>query len=202
MQTFNPYTYQPMMRHFYEGAILPQAAAKAEQAARDNPSLAKHINSVWQFIGWMKNSNPTLYAAISNNRPDLLDPGTVVLTGSLAPNGKKNTTVKGMGAIVTGVNGPVDTDEWWNPASSSNSTVSANTSWGQQIADFAGKYLLLDQQRKIMDVNLKRAEQGLDPIDNVGAAVNVGITGDVKNMIMLAIGGVVLIGALSAMRKK
>lgn len=194
MQTFNPYTYQPMMRHFYEGAILPQAAAKAEQAARDNPNLAKHINSVWQFIGWMKNSNPSLYAAISNTRPDLLDPGTVVLTGSLAPNGKKNTSLRGMGDVdITGTNADVTLG---------TSPVTANTSWGQQIADFAKQYLLLDQQRKIMDVNLKRAEQGLDPIDNVGAAVNVGITGDVKNMIMLAIGGVVLIGALSAMRKK
>lgn len=182
MNSFDPFTYQPMLRHYYNGAILPQIATKAQDVAANNPAVADHVNSTWQFIGWMKESFPQLYAAITNNRPDLLDPGSIVLSGDLAPNGKKTS----------GLSGFADSD----------TAITADTSWGQQIADFAKQYLLIDQQRKIMNMNIKRAEQGLDPIDNVGAAVNVGITKDVKTLALLAIGGVVLIGALSAMRKR
>lgn len=182
--SFDPFTYQPMMRHYYNGAVLPQIAAKATDIADKHPEVANHVQSTWQFISWMKDTYPELYSVISGTRPDLLDPGSVVLSGDLAPNGKKSSNLKGLG----------DGD--------SNTPITADTSWGQQIADFAKQYLLLDQQRKIMDMNIKRAEQGLQPIDNVGAAVNVGLTQDVQKLAMVAIGGIVLVGLAAAFRRK
>lgn len=172
MSGFDPYTYNPMMRHYYNGAPLPQEMSKIRDLIANHPAESNHINAVYQFGQWMKTSEPELYAAIINNRPDLLDPGSVVLNRVISPQ----SGLSGMGEM---------------------QDDSSLSSWGQQIADFAQQYLILRQQKDLMDMNIKRAEQGLPPIDNVGAAVNVGMTQDVKNLAYAGLIGFGIIAGLA-----
>lgn len=217
------------MQYYYNGAIPPQTQAKAQAAAVANPAAAKHIASVWQFVGWLKDANPDMYYAITGTRPDLLDPADVVHSGTLSPASKKDapttqpakSALKGLfdsGQFLFTSN---DQSQLQTPAGLTSSSTytdpgvptyavtvgdhpdtATTSSWASQLLDFGKQYITLDAQKKLLDTNLKRAEQGLPPIDNVGAAVNVGITSDVQKVLMLAIGGAVLVGVAAVISKR
>ena len=205
---FNPWPYQPQLQAFYLGRPLPaEIAAKAAQ----QPEIAQHLNSVWQFSTWLNQFFPAMAATITGSNPALLDPVAVVTSGKLAPGGTspKPSGKKGMGDITFTYDPSVDygasvpagsTSVVSNPASQS----SAVTEWGKTVADLLGKYLVYDQQKKIIDLNIKRAEQGLPPVDSsmYGAGVNVGLSPQVQKLAMFAVGGLVVVGLLNSMKRK
>lgn len=60
---YNPYPYQPLMQHFYQGT--------------------QHMNAVADFNRWLKNRFPLVHASIEGRRPDLLDAVGTVRGGRL-----------------------------------------------------------------------------------------------------------------------
>lgn len=66
MKAYDPYTYQPLMRMFYEGTH-------------------KHQNAVADFNRWLGNSFPAVKSAVAVKKPALLDPGGVVESGKISP---------------------------------------------------------------------------------------------------------------------
>lgn len=201
MPAYNPYTYQPMMQSYFMGRPMP---AEVSQAAQSNPEAAKHIVSVWQFMTWLNQSFPQLYNALA---PRVKEPATVVTSGAISPtptaSGSKPKNLSGLGQA----------DPLENAVSNANTIYSAESAggssgilsdWGRTISDIAGKYLVIDQQRKLIDLNIKRAEQGLPPIDstNYGAAVAVGLSPQTQQLAYLALGGLVVVGLLGALRSR
>lgn len=82
------------------------------------------------------------------------------------------------------------------------------TSWGQDVMEFfkatLPAYYQAQAQRDLLAINLKRAEQGLPPIDADGVApqVNVGVSKGVQTLGYVAVGGLVLVGLLAAMKRR
>lgn len=178
---YDPFTYQPMLRYFYEGGPVPQAVAAI---AAEFPEAAAQVRSVWQLSEWMQTYLPDAYAMVSGNRPDLLDPGSVIASGSLVPTA---------GAIAPGLAGLGEV--------APNEPV---TDWGKQLLDLAKTYLQVDTQRDLLKANISLAERGLPPINagSIAPQVNVGLSGDMQKLAMVAVGGLVLAGLISAVRKR
>ena len=81
--------------------------------------------------------------------------------------------------------------------------VTAQTSpdWTTQIGQIVGYVTQWDMARQLYQLNLERAQQGLEPIQSadVTPGVNIGVSSDVKNLVMLGIavaGGLFLFSAL------
>jgi len=191
---YNPFTYQPVMQAFYLGRPMP---AEVSSVAANNPGAAQHINSIWQFATWLNQYFPEMYNIITGSRPDLLDPSSVVLSGKLTPTAAAPSgSVKGLAALIEDASGNVtDTGE--------SGITQAVTEWGKTVSDLLGKYLVYDQQKKLIELNIKRAEQGLAPIDasQFAAGVNVGLSPAAQNLAYLALGGLVIVGLLGAFRR-
>lgn len=208
MSAYDPYSYNPMLRAYFVNSdftnrkTLPNA--EVIQAAEANPQAAAHIYSVWGFLDWMRASSPELYSAIVG--AGLGDPVAVVARGKVSPDpslkksfGEQGRgTLRGMGEFE---NTPGVIDE--GAGYPGGPTVDLVSEWGTRIADLAGKYLQYDTQKQILSVNLKRAEKGLPPIDpgTMAPAVNFGLTTDTRQLVMWAVGGLVVIGAIMALQK-
>ncbi len=50
----------------------------------------------------------------------------------------------------------------------------------------AGTLIGIEQQRRLLDINARRAAQGLPLIDSLAAQVQVGLAPDVKNLVVIA----------------
>lgn len=73
----------------------------------------------------------------------------------------------------------------------------ADEPWYVTAQKLATALLMSDQQRKLLDLQIERARQGLPPLDvsrYTGAAVQVGIAPQTQNLLML--GGVALLAVL------
>lgn len=209
MNAYNPYTYSPMLRAFFVNSDFPQAKPVPPQivaAAAEMPQAAQHVYSVWNFLSWLQDANPALYNVIANT--PLADPVQVVSSGQLTPGGKPvaKTAGRGMGGL-----GDVYEDAAIAEANANGGMVptvpSAGgdiyTQWGSKVFDLAGKYLQYDSQRQIVALNIKRAEQGLAPIDSGALApqVNVGLSKNVQTLAYVAVGGLVVAGLVGAFAK-
>lgn len=198
MSGYNPFTYNPRVASFFgDSHALPESAAALSQ---QRPDLSQHLVSVWSFVGWLKDTNPSLYNAITNYRPDLLDPATVVTSGSLSPTTKMKT-LRGMGDV------PDPTAAQDTAPVATSDFSSTLTAWGNDlvgtIQSVAPAYFQAKSQSDLMNINIQRAAQGLPPIDSATLAptVNFGLSKDVQTLGMVAIGGLVLVGLLAAFRK-
>lgn len=198
---YNPFTYNPIESDFFMGGNtgLPDTAAAL---AADHPDLAQHINSVWAFLSWMQNTSPGLYQAITNTKPALVDPATVVASGSLAPKNSK-AGLKGLADA-----GVPNTDmSYTGDGSSASASASPATDWGTSllntIQSIAPAYFQVKSQEQLMNINIQRAEQGLPPIDSSALAptVNVGVSPAVQMIGYLAVGGLVLVGLMTEFGK-
>jgi hypothetical protein len=186
MLGFNPYTYQPLMQSYYLGRPMPDTLQKAAAA---NPEAARHIVSVWQFMTWLNESFPQLYAQLA---PAVTDAEKVVISKAISPRASGGGA--GLGALVEDAAGNVFDD--------GRSSSGVLSEWGKTISDMAQKYLVYDQQRKLIDLNIKRAEQGLAPIDasNYGAGVSVGLSPQTQNLAYMALAGLVIVGLIGALK--
>ncbi len=203
---YDPYTYNPTMRSFFvtgapRNTTLPDTAAIL---AEQDPNLKQHINSVWDFAGWMKNAFPDMYNIIANEKPELLSPAHVVDSGALSPANKGQS----------GLAGIMDYDQYgdYTPttqdAGTTNAASAPMTDWGNAILSTIKStvpaFLQVKTQNDLMNINIKRAEQGLPPIDSSSLAptVNVGVSPGVTQMGYIAIGGLMLFGLVSMMKKR
>lgn len=202
MNQYDPYTYNPMMRAFFVNSDFPQAKPVPPQivaAAAQMPQAAQHVYSVWNFLSWLQDANPALYNVIANT--PLADPVAVVASGQLSPGGKPvvKTGPKGMGGLGSD----------WSEGEAAAAKVAASipediyTQWGSKVFDLAGKYLQYDSQKQIVALNIKRAEQGLAPIDSglLAPTVNVGVSKNVQTLAYVAVGGLVVAGLVGAFAK-
>lgn len=186
MRGFDPYTYRPMMRYFYNGGPLPQAVAA--QAKRD-PVSAPYMNSTFQFTQWLKQAYPQVHSALASRAPQALDPVATVASGSLTPGAGSSSLRTPSGAhgkMLSGLGGLGDLVD-----------QSPVTDWGKTITDTAQTLMQLVGQHEIIKTNVQRAEQGLPPIEAGALApqVNVGVSSDVKTLAFVGIGAL-LVGAL------
>lgn len=75
--------------------------------------------------------------------------------------------------------------------------------WMSNIGQIVGAYTQWDMARKLYDLNLARVQQGLEPIQaaSVTPGVTVGISADVKNLVMIGIAVVAGLFIFNAIRK-
>lgn len=197
LRFYNPYTYQPKVAGFFMGRPFPSELSKV---AAQNPEAANHIMSIWQFGEWLNQTQPALYSAIKARNPALLDAGTVVLQGRLnapvfyADPPKPPASIGGAAGKtqMAGLRGDA----------ASTASPDVITEWGKNVSDLLGKYLVYDQQKKLIDLNIKRAEQGLPPVssEQLAAGVNIGLADSTQRLAYLALGGLVLVGLFSAFK--
>ena len=214
--SYNPFPYQPKLQAFYLGRPLPQEVAAK---AAGQPEIAQHLQSIWQFSTWLNQHFPAMAAAIMGNQPKLLNPVAVVESGSLAPSTRAAQSSKGapVGSKLRGLGNVGDITFEYDPAkdygvpSGSTSIVSnpasqssAVTEWGKTVSDLLGKYLIYDQQKRLINLNIARAEKGLPPIDasSYGAGVSIGVSPGVQQLAYIAIGGLVIVGLLNSLKRK
>ncbi len=185
MHGYDPYTYRPMMRYFYNGGPLPQDVAIA---AQDNPEAARHMQAVFAFTEWLKSDFPDVHGALALRNPKALDVVQTVMNGNLAPSNsvkKSPSSASGM----AGLGDLVDAQ----PA----------TDWGKTIVDAAKSLISLKGQNDLIKLNVTRAEQGLPPIDQgaVSPQVNVGVSPQVQQLIVYGIGALVVVGLVHSLSK-
>ena len=197
---YNPYTYQPKSAGYFMGRPMPSELASV---AAQNPHAANHIMSIWQFATWLNQTAPEIYNAVKGQNPALLDPGSVVLYGRLnAPVFYANPPAPP--ASIGGTPGKTQL-AGLGEGETESTPITSNvlTEWGKAISDIAGKYLIYDQQKKLIELNIKRAEQGLAPISSqeLAAGVNIGLSSSAQQLAYIALGGLVLVGLLSAFKK-
>jgi hypothetical protein len=201
---YNPFPYQPMMRYYYNGGVDPQRIA---QFAQQNPALAAHVESVSGFIAWLAQMFPEIYRAISAQAPDLADPITAVQKIAPASTQTRNSWA-GRGLAGWNADPATGINVWTDDASASGETdkpwSGVVSEWGKSVMDLAKGYLVYDTQRDVIKLNIKRAEQGLPPLpmDAFNPQVNVGLSADVQKLGMIAIGGLIIVGLISAARKR
>ena len=158
-----------------------------------NPQVAafygmasQHETAVERFATWMRNRWPDAYARMMAEKPELLNARRAIIAEKL--------TV------------PVETLQ--GLADGTAPTDGAVTTWGQDILDFFKEalpsYYQARAQKDLLEVNLRRAEQGLAPIDAgaIAPQVNVGASSDMMQLGYIAVGGLVLVGLFSAFSKR
>ena len=163
MKGFDPYTYQPLLRFFYEGE-----------------GGVSHGNAVKQFSAWLQKESPNAHADIMKKRPDLLKSEKAISNGAMGVPG-----LSGLGEANPAQDAPL-------------------SEWGNSLLDLAKGWMQYDTQRELLKVNLTRAEQGLSPISGASVApqVNVGVSDDLQKLGIVAVGGLIVVGLLAAMRKR
>lgn len=92
------------------------------------------------------------------------------------------------------------TRDQWNSLSVTNPGVqkiiansqTPNEEWWQTYSKIALALVQTDQQRKIMNLNIERARQGLPPVDPAqysGLGVQVGLAPQTQNLILIGLVG-------------
>ncbi len=177
MRGYDPYPYRPLLRYFYSGAPLPQDVA---DAVTKNPGAANHIQAAFGFTQWLNERFPEVSQSLAVRNPNALNPIKAVSSGVMSPK-KTMSGLSGLGDLVDST-----------PA----------TDWGKTIADAAKSLLAYKSQSDLVNMNIKRAEQGLPPIDSstLAPTVNVGISPQVTQLAYVAVGGLLLFGLFSAFK--
>jgi hypothetical protein len=189
--TYDPYTYNARLASFFGEGTDVHAL---KNAIATDPARAKKYTAVAGFSKWLQTRNPDIYNAIQSRSAHLLDPVSAVRGGGLdtAPVASASTSrgLKGLGDVTAG------------------DDTAPSTSWGQDIIDNLSKITTawagVRQQQTLLDINIKRAEQGLPPIDGsaIAPAVNVGLSAQAQQLGYIAVAGLVLVGLFSMIGKK
>lgn len=200
---YDPYTYQPMMRAFFYGGRFPQEITRAQE---ENPEAARHIGAIFQFGQWFQGAMPEAYNAMMARNPAALDPLAIVANGTLVatrPASSSGNSLAGMGDIIYDTNGqPYDTGE--SVGYNSGDWQGSVTAWGKSLTDFAKNYLVYDSQKRLLDANIKRAEQGLPPLDAsaYGLGLNVGLTPATQKLVLYGLIGLAGLAIFSGMSRR
>lgn len=79
----------------------------------------------------------------------------------------------------------------------------AGEDWISAITRAITTVSMADAQRRLLNLQLQRAQQGLPPLDSsqYGLGVSVGIGGDTQKMILLGLAGIALVLLLTRQRR-
>jgi hypothetical protein len=155
---------------FFRGYTAPPSPFTVQEAIAQSATKAvDKVQAVSQLASWFQKNYPDLYTRIMNDQPGLLMPDMAMagLSG-----------LRGLGQDQT--------------ASTTDTTTPPSTDWGQTLSSFVSQVLgplaSAYQQKQIIDVNIKRAEQGLQPLDvsQIAPTVNVGVSPQVQQMGIIA----------------
>ena len=155
----------------------------------------KQADAVAKFSNWLNANFPVVFRGILRARPDLLIPefalaGLAGLSFRRRLAGMGETTTDTVNATTQSTDNALNFDLLLGTGDSTGTTTSdatvptdttPSTSWGQQIANLlqtmGGPLVATYEQKQLMDINVKRAEMGLPPLDSTAVAptLNVGI---------------------------
>lgn len=138
------------------------------------------INGVVNFMSWMQRKHPAIYSRVMQSRPDLAIPELALRgLGGLHDTQQQMIDAQNAGMDVT-----------------LGDTSAPSTSWGKDLLNLITPFAGIYQQKKLFDLNIKRAENGLPPLDSAAPTVNVGVTRGVMTagtVAGLAVVGMVLL---------
>lgn len=156
----------------------------APQVGRSSPKIPPQMYPTGSkgFFAWMKHRNPRLFTAVLDR---------IRSPGALSGLGLDPTA----GVVLTNSSAPVSSD------------------WASKLSMIVGEvgkaYLTAEQlraQRKVMDLQLKRAEAGLAPLDvvdyNLGPTATVGISPDTKSLLIYGAAGLAAVFLISRFIKR
>lgn len=131
-----------------------------DETIKESAQNAKvKADAVAEFSSWLEKNFPDVFKAVMQSRPDLLVP---------------EFALAGLAGL---------------SAEDAASTPSPLSDWAKALSEILAPISGAYAQKQCIDVNIKRAEMGLPPIDcaNMTApTVNVGVTPEVKQMGMIA----------------
>lgn len=162
-----------------------QYDTQTQQVVQTSGDTAKaKINGVVSFSSWLMSAYPDVYNAVIQARPEIFLPELAM--AGLAGLGQDSTTAA---------------------ATAQDQTQAPSTSWGQTVSDLIDKIAAplvgLYSEKQLIDVNIKRAEQGLSPLTDtsqIAPTVNVqagpALMQPVQDMGKILVVGVLGLGAL------
>lgn len=128
-----------------------------------------------KYLAWLQTYDPKLHAAVMERIPE--QPSS------------------GLGQTITDpwTGAPLNLDPWGAPAPSPAVPQAPETPWWQTVLDtvkdVGSAYLQWEAQKDILEVQKKRVEQGLPPIDTAVLAPTVRVQADIPAEFRAAIGG-------------
>jgi hypothetical protein len=145
-----------------------------------------------RFLAWMQKFSPEMAAAVSERIGEAPKAGPLnqlgeawdmfypsMYYGGTGYRGRWHTQAEHLSGLGQ------DVDPWGGIGVSTTSTTTTNGTtfdWASDLFTFAKEaipaYLAYDAQKDIMDLNLERAKQGLDPIDPGVVAPQVRVVHD------------------------
>lgn len=180
---YDPFQYSELMNYFYEGGHVP--------------GTVRHIAAVGAFNNWTKKAMPRLHSSIRASDPQsITDPASALprlaVSSLVAHRDMPNSQfLAGLGQDLDFIMG----DEPGTPKVQSPGIL---TEWGSGIMDLAKSVVQYDAQRKVLEANIRRAEQGLPPLDSseVGMGVSVGMSPQVQKLAMAGLGIAAVLGGM------
>lgn len=124
-----------------------------EMANSGQKAKAK-INGVVNFISWLQNKYPDIYTKVMQSRPELAIP---------------ELALSGLGSLN-------DTQQQMLDAQTADMNTPPSTSWGKSLLDFVTPLVNIYAQKQLFDLNIKRAEVNLPPLESLGSTVNIGVS--------------------------
>ena len=160
-----------------------------------NGNNEKRTRAAMRFLAWVEKFSPEMAAAIQQRIGDAPKAGPLnqlgeawdmfypsMYYGGTGYRGRYHSQAEHLSGLGQ------DVDPWGGVAVSTTSTTGSGTTnggsfdWATDLFSFAKEaipaYLAYDAQKDIMDLNLERAKQGLDPIDPGVVAPQVRVVHD------------------------
>lgn len=125
----------------------PFTRASRTRAGFGHPNADANFRKFWL---WVKRNEPQVWNAVRQNYPHL-----TTQEGRAAESGPP-----GLGQLVSD-----PTRIYTYELGADETPAIAKTSWGDKLMAIASPLISVYQQKKIMDLQIKRAERGLEPID-------------------------------------
>ena len=164
------------------------------------------------FLAWLAAVHPNVYSAVEVAQPDIVD---AIETAKVSPGARLNGLnfasnpewAWNLGSVASPVPaGPVDA----SPGSvivPGTGVSNSIQSLIQTVTQAGAAYLSLDQQKRVLKMQLDRARQGLPPLD-VGAyldpnqGLNVGLNTGTQRTLLYVVGGLGAVFLLSRLLKR
>ncbi len=119
---------------------FPQYVPTTGEVIKKSAQVAQaKVSGVVKFADWLQSNFPEVFAAVNQTRPEIFMP---------------EFAMSGLGGL-----GDIATPD----------TTTPDTSWGKTISDLIAPLIGVYTQKKLIDINIKRAEQGLAPLTDTSA---------------------------------
>jgi len=137
------------------------------------------------LLNWVRERYPYAFTQLQRSRPDLIE---------LASNENPAALSDGVGPQFAGLGADDEIVTEGPPA----------TDWGKSVSDILGVAIQGYQANKLMNLNIKLAEQGKAPIDNASLLPGfaIGATKDVQRIALLGLGAVTVLGLAMVWKRR